>query len=76
MTWQLCRIFSYVSSTFLYLLEAKIQAIDPSLLPESVEEQVVFHGYAHMLTVVAVFVVNFFSFLVIAPSHQLQSGRK
>ena len=32
--------------------------------------------YAHMLIVVAFLVVNFFSFLVIAPSHQLQSGRK
>ena len=33
-------------------------------------------GYARMLIVVAFLVVNFFSFLVIAPSHQLQSGRK
>ena len=33
-------------------------------------------GYAHMLIVVAFIVVNFFSILVIAPSHQLQSGRK
>ena len=32
--------------------------------------------YAHMLIVVAFLVANFFSFLVIAPSHQLQSGRK
>ena len=32
--------------------------------------------YAHMLIVVAFLVVDFFSFLVIAPSHQLQSGRK
>ena len=32
--------------------------------------------YAHILIVVAFLVVNFFSFLVIAPSHQLQSGRK
>ena len=29
MTWEFGEIFSYVSSTFLYLLEAKIQAIDP-----------------------------------------------
>ena len=33
-------------------------------------------SYAHMLIVVAFLVVNVFSFLVIAPSHQLQSGRK
>ena len=33
MTWEFEDIFSYVSSTFLHLLEAKIQAIDPSLLP-------------------------------------------
>ena len=32
--------------------------------------------YAHMLIAVAFLVVNFFSFLVIAPSHQLQSARK
>ena len=35
-----------------------------------------FGRYAHMLIVVAFLVVNFFSCLVIAPSHQLQSGRK
>ena len=32
--------------------------------------------YAHMLIVVVILVVNFFSFLAVAPSHQLQSGRK
>ena len=30
MTWEFGEMFSYVSSTFLYLLEANIQAIDPS----------------------------------------------
>ena len=30
MTWEFGEMFSYVSSTLLYLLEAKIQAIDPS----------------------------------------------
>ena len=31
MTWEFGETFSQVSSTFLYLLEAKNQAIDPSL---------------------------------------------
>ena len=35
-----------------------------------------YRTYAHMLIVVAFLVVNLFScFFVIAPSHQLQSGR-
>ena len=33
MTWEFGEMFSYASSTFLYLSEAKIQAITPSLLP-------------------------------------------
>ena len=33
-------------------------------------------SYGHILIVVVFLVVNFFSFLVIAPSHQLQSGQK
>ena len=33
MTWEFGEMFSHFSFTFLYLLEAKIQAIDPSCLP-------------------------------------------
>ena len=38
-TWEFGEFFSYVPSAFLYLLEAKKQAIDPSLLPPKCEEK-------------------------------------
>ena len=46
------------------------------VLRDELYAQVLTLVYAHMLIVVAFLVVNFFSFLVIAPSHELQSGRK
>ena len=45
-------------------------------LRKTIPGQIRKNNYAHMLIVVAFLVVNFFRFLVIAPSHQLQSGRK
>ena len=38
MTWELGEMFSCVSSIFLYLLEAKKQTIDPSVLPPMCSE--------------------------------------
>ena len=38
MTWEFGEMFSYVSSTFLYLLEANIQAIDLSLFSPNILE--------------------------------------
>ena len=48
MTWKFAEMISYVSSTFVYLLEAKIQAIDPSCLPPASSEQNVFNDYVHL----------------------------
>ena len=39
-------VFSYVASTFLYLFEANIQAIDPSLFARKVSiNKLLFHDY-------------------------------
>ena len=43
---------------------ATLKAVDPT------------KPYARIEIIVACLVVNFFVFLVLAPSHQLQSGRK
>ena len=40
MTWQFGGMFSYVSSTFLRLLEAKFQATDLSFLPPKCSEKI------------------------------------
>ena len=47
MTWDV-GFFSYVSSTFLQLLEAKIQAIDPSFLPPIVPNLIKTNDYFHL----------------------------
>ena len=67
MTWEFREMFSYVSSTFLYLLEANTQAIDSSFFTPEMYEQThdVVNDYFHLSVIGSLGSVHYAHMLIV-----------